>query len=219
VRPDVNVRPPDSTSPPTLEFGPEMLGMLRDGGAGDPDAAGNAAFDALLASARDVFVARGYHNTRVSDLVAAAGVSHGAFYRYFGNKEQLARVLTARAMQAVGAAVREFPDVSQLEGPSGTGVLRRWLRSYHAAHAGETSMMRVWADAALQDAAIKAESAPLFDWGRRRMARYLRPRGFGDVEVEAVVMVALLGVFGARHRSAADVDAAAHIIERGLLGR
>jgi hypothetical protein len=51
------------------------------------------------------------------------------------------------------------------------------------------------------------------------MARYLRPRGFGDVDTEAVVMVALLGVFGARPRSTAAVDAAALVIERGLLGR
>ena len=61
-------------------------------------------------------------------------------------------------------------------------------------------MLRVWVDAALQDPALRAESAPLLDWGRRRMARYLRPRGFGDVDIEAVVMVALLGVFGARPR-------------------
>jgi hypothetical protein len=31
-------------------------------------------------------------------------------------------------------------------------------------------------------------------------------------------MVALLGVFGPRQRSAAEVDAAAYVIERGLLG-
>ncbi len=80
-------------------------------------------------------------------------------------------------------------------------------------------MLRVWVDAALQDPALRAESAPLLDWGRRRMARYLQPRGFGDVDIEAVVMVALLGVFGARQRPAAEVEAAAHIIERGLLGR
>ena len=71
-------------------------------------------------------------------------------------------------------------------------------------------MLRVWVDAALQDPALRAESAPLLDWGRRRMARYLRPAGFGDVDIEAVVMVALLGVFGARPRPAAEVDAAAH---------
>jgi hypothetical protein len=32
-------------------------------------------------------------------------------------------------------------------------------------------------------------------------------------------MVALLGVFGGRRRSAPEVEAAAHVIERGLLGR
>jgi len=51
------------------------------------------------------------------------------------------------------------------------------------------------------------------------MARYLRPRGFGDVDMEAVVMVALLAVFGARQRPVGEIEAAAHIIERGLLGR
>ena len=69
----------------------------------DDDATGHgcrrerARSTALLTSGRDVFVERGYHSTRVDDLVAAAGVSHGAFYRYFRNKDQLARVLTARA--------------------------------------------------------------------------------------------------------------------------
>ena len=52
-----------------------------------------------------MFVDRGYHNTRVDDLVTAAGVSHGAFYRYFPNKDELARILTARA-RAGGRARR-----------------------------------------------------------------------------------------------------------------
>ena len=51
------------------------------------------------------------------------------------------------------------------------------------------------------------------------MSRYLQPRGFGDADLDAVVMVALLGVFGARATSPVEVEAAAHIIERGLLGR
>jgi len=220
TRTDVNVHPPSGPEPPTLEVGPEMLAMLRrDDESLDRDASTNRALVALLASGHDVFVDRGYHNTRVDDLVAAAGVSHGALYRYFRNKDQLARILTARAVQAVGTAVLEIPTVSALDEPTGKSLLRRWLRRYHAAHVHEAAMLRVWVDAALQDPALRAESAPLLDWGRRRMSRYLRPRGFGDVDLEAVVMVALLGVFGARQRPAAEVDAAAHIIERGLLGR
>ena len=165
-----------------------------------------------------MFIARGYQATRVDDLVSQAGVSRGAFYRYFRNKEELARILTARAVRAVGVAVTEIPDLTAVDDSMRKNVVRRWLRRYHAAHAAEAAMLRVWIDAALQDPVIRDESAPLLDWGRRRFAQYLRPRRFGDVDFDALVMVALLGVFGARPRSAGEVDAAALIIERGLLG-
>jgi AcrR family transcriptional regulator len=219
MRADVNVHPSDGSRSPVLEFGPAMLDVLRLDGAIAPDPAANPALDSLLASARGVFVEHGYHATRVDDLVEAAGVSHGAFYRYFRNKEHLARILTARAVQTVGAEVLELPEVAVLEGPTGTTVLRRWLRRYYAAHAHEARMLRVWVDAALEDPVIRTESAPLLDWGRRRMSRFLEPRGFGNADLDAVVMVALLGVFGARQQPSAEVEAAAHIIERGLLGR
>jgi AcrR family transcriptional regulator len=217
LRPDVNVHAAGGAPPPVLELSAGMLETFPEGMV-EPDGSGNRALHAMLASARDVFVRCGYHNTRVDDLVAAAGVSHGAFYRYFRNKEELARILTARGAQAVGATVLEIPELAALEGPNGTTLLRRWLRRYYDAHAHEAAMLRVWVDAAVQDPAARAESAPLLDWGRRRLARYLRPRGFGDVDVEAVVLVALLGIFGARTRSSAEIEAAARIVERGFLG-
>jgi AcrR family transcriptional regulator len=195
-----------------------MSDLLRGGDLVDATASGNPALRSLLASGREVFVARGYEATRVDDLVSRAGVSRGAFYRYFRNKEELARILTARAVRTVGVAVTDIPDVTDVDASTRTTVIRRWLRRYHAAHSTEAAMLRVWVDAALQDPVIRAESAPLLDWGRRRMARYLHPRGFGDVDFDALVLVALLGVFGARARSAAEVDAAALVIERGLLG-
>jgi AcrR family transcriptional regulator len=219
IRPEVNVHTSAGPPLPALELGPEMRVLLAADGTATPDPSGNAAFSALVASGRDVFVERGFHGTRVDDLVSAAGVSHGAFYRYFKNKDELARILTAQAVQTVGTAVTEMPDLSTLEGPTGKSALRRWLRRYHSAQANEVVMLRVWVDASLQDPAIRTESAPLLDWGRRRMARNLRPREFGDVGMEAVVMVALLGVFGTRRRTPAEIEAAAHIIERGLLGR
>jgi hypothetical protein len=74
-------------------------------------------------------------------------------------------------------------------------------------------------DGVLQDPSLRVDYAPPLDWGRRQLSRYLLPRGFGDVDVEAVVMVALLGVFGARPRPAVEIEAGTHVIERGLLGR
>jgi len=215
-RSEINVHDPEGGPPPPLRFDGTMLDSFRR--SDDLSADSNRAYAALLGSARDVFVSRGYHNTRVDDLVTAAGVSHGAFYRYFKNKAELARILDARAMQTVAQSLYELPDLAALGDSSGRAALRRWVRGYNAAHAHEAAMLRVWVDASLQDPALRAASAPPLDWGRRRLARYLRPRGFGDVDMDAVVMVALLGVFGARQRPAAAVEAAAVIIERGLVG-
>lgn len=221
LRADVNVHDAGGPTPPSLRFNPAMLEWIQqDDELLETKDSANRALAALLASAHDVFVDRGYHNTRVDDLVAAAGVSHGAFYRYFRNKDELARILMARAMRSVRTTVLEIPDVVTNGTSAATkGALRRWLRRYDAVQAPEAAMMRVWVDAALQDPALRADSAPPLDWGRRRMARYLEPRGFGDVDMEALVMVALLAVFGARERPTVEVEAAAHIIERGLLGR
>ena len=157
---------------------------------------------------------RGYHATRVDDLAAAAGVSHGVFYRYFENKNELAIVLTVRAMRSVSDAFVGIPELSAPNGPE----LRRWFRRYNAAQSGEAAMIRVWVDAALEDARMRSLSAAALDWGRRRMVRILGGGGGGDVDIEAVVMVALLGAFGSQPRSAAAVDAAANIVERGLIG-
>ena len=219
VRANVNVHEAGGPPPRRLEFSPAVREWLQGDGALEGNDSGNRALTALLASGRDVFITRGYHNTRVDDLVAAAGISHGAFYRYFRNKEELARTLTARALRSIGTTLLQIPDVVVGAESALKGTLRRWLRRYHAAQASEAAMMRVWVDAALQDPALRAESAPPLDWGRRRMSRYLRPRGFGEADMDAVVMVALLGVFGARERPAVDIEATAHIIERGLLGR
>ena len=51
------------------------------------------------------------------------------------------------------------------------------------------------------------------------MVRVLAECGCGDLDVEAVVMVALLGAFGSQPRREATVDAAALIIVCGLLSR
>ena len=43
----------------------------------------------LLRAAADVFGARGYDGTRVSDIADTAGLSNGAMYAYFGSKAEL----------------------------------------------------------------------------------------------------------------------------------
>jgi AcrR family transcriptional regulator len=215
----VNVHAPPGEPPPALEFGPVMRDALQhDGATRDLTPAGRRTLQALLDAGRELFVARGYHDTRITDIVAVAGLSKGAFYRYFDTKERLVQVLATHAIRTVSTALADAPPTAG-DGVSANAALRRWLRHYNATQAGEAAIIRVWADAAAQDTSFRPDSAAALDWGRRRMAHFLRPRGFGDVEVEAVLTVALLGAFGSRERPSSTIDAAAHIFERGLLGR
>src|SRR5262245_44500387 len=46
----------------------------------------SSAHDGLLAAAVEVFAAKGYTATRVSDIVREAGVAQGTFYLYFKSK-------------------------------------------------------------------------------------------------------------------------------------
>ncbi len=47
----------------------------------------------VLDAARRLFVKRGYFGVSIPDIVEASGVSTGAIYRYFSNKETMARHL------------------------------------------------------------------------------------------------------------------------------
>ncbi len=47
----------------------------------------------VLHCALELFVKKGYHRVSIPDIVEASGVSTGAIYNLFGNKENLARTL------------------------------------------------------------------------------------------------------------------------------
>jgi hypothetical protein len=94
--------------------------------------------------------------------------------------------------------------------------LRRWLRRYNTVHAEQGAMIRVWAEAV--DELMRGDRAPAFDWGRRQLVRVLTGRGFGDVDIDGLVMLAMVESFGSVPREPAEVDAAVHVVEQGFLG-
>ena len=67
----------------------------------------------LLNIAQELFLAHGYDNTTVNDVIERAGVSKGAFYHYFTSKEA---VLEALAERFANRSVAQLGDI--LEDPA-----------------------------------------------------------------------------------------------------
>ncbi|MCX2929338.1 TetR/AcrR family transcriptional regulator [Mycobacterium sp. CVI_P3] len=60
---------------------------------------------ALLAAARAVFERKGFIDTKVSDIVAEAGVAHGTFYTYFDTKESIFKAVSYAVVDEMLAAL------------------------------------------------------------------------------------------------------------------
>src|SRR5258706_2118938 len=71
----------------------------------------------ILDCAQALFLARGYDNASLNEVIAVAGVSKGAFYHYFASKEALLEALAGRVAQGApghGADVLDAPRLDAL---------------------------------------------------------------------------------------------------------
>ena len=65
----------------------------------------------LLDAGMRVFADRGFHAARVDDIVRAARTSHGTFYLYFTNKEDLLRALATECGLEISALAETLGPV------------------------------------------------------------------------------------------------------------
>jgi AcrR family transcriptional regulator len=70
----------------------------------------------LLTAAAGCFAERGYHDTQVSDIIAAAGVARGTFYNYFDSKRAVFSTLLNDLIAQLSAAVAPI-DLAAAEPP------------------------------------------------------------------------------------------------------
>src|SRR5580693_4875545 len=83
----------------------------------------------LLDAAMVAFDQRGYHATRVNDVVEIAKTSHGTFYLYFSNKEDLLRALVTEA----ATEAQHLYDTLNASPEGGTPSwddVRGWISAY-----------------------------------------------------------------------------------------
>jgi AcrR family transcriptional regulator len=217
IQAGVNVRPEPTQGLPRVQDRAALLEHLRI------DCAPNEVEPArtlklLVDTARKVLVRRGYHEMRVDDIMEAAGLAHGVFYRYFDSKDHIVRFVAFLALQEVFGAFDDIPDAGVQARPDGV-ALRLWLDRYRATQAQQAALIRAWLEATGDDPVLGAETAAALDLGCERLVRFLAPRGFGgDVEADALLMITLLDAVGGVYSVPGDIEPAALMVERGLLG-
>ncbi len=170
----------------------------------------------LLDAGATVLPERGYHDARVDDIVAAAGLSHGTFYRYFANKDDFFRGLA----EAASSRMIDLLDLLRLDAPP--DELRAWLRSWLAAYQADGGVISTWQEMQ-NNRDLAAFSRTVAGSVSTRLVRMLDQRDFGNPVVDATILLALIervpySIYTLRFTSEDDaVENMLTTIRRGLL--
>ena len=99
----------------------------------------------LLDAGATVLASKGYHATRVDDVVKVAETSHGTFYLYFSNKEELFRALAADVAPEMQALAEKMEPLRA--GATGRARLERWIRQFVELYRRHGPVIRAWTEA------------------------------------------------------------------------
>lgn len=170
---------------------------------------------ALIRAARDLFVRDGFAATATPDIVAQAGVTRGALYHHFRDKDDL----FAAVVQAEAQAVADEIEAVDYSGLTPEAALLRGGKTFLAAMrvAGRTRLLLVEAPAVLAPALLARIDAAT---GGRTLEEGLRAAG---VEPAGPVSALLSAAFD---RAALAIDrgepqdsweSALHLLIKGLV--
>ena len=123
--------------------------LPRGGTAGRPAAGrslrarGEEMVRRMLDAGREAFRTRGYDAARVDDICELAGASHGTFYLYFRNKEDLLHRVAIECSQELRGLT---DDLLELPHPPSLEQLTDWVRRFVGASRRHGPVIRVWLD-------------------------------------------------------------------------
>jgi AcrR family transcriptional regulator len=110
---------------------------------------GKRTMASLLDAGMEVLTERGYHAARVDDIVRVARTSHGTFYLYFANKEDLFRALAAECAEEMKGLAASLGDIGP--GPDGEAELRRWVEQFLGTYRRYGAVIRAWMEDQVAD--------------------------------------------------------------------
>ena len=123
-------------------------------------AQGRQTVQKLLDAGLAEFDERGFQAVRVDDVVRRAKISHGTFYLYFANKEDLFKALLKDALHDMEIVAGDFPVVTSDD--TGLTVLRQWVRKFFRAYAAHATVIRILSQADLVPEEVFGDGLRLF---------------------------------------------------------
>ena len=158
-----------------------------------------------------VFAERGYHAARVDDIVRAARTSHGTFYLYFANKEDLLRSL---AVDCADEMMKLADGIGPI-GPDEDGFeeLRSFLAQFVTTYRRYGPVIRAWMEDQVGDREIDRLGVKAFTAIGNELGRRMHEAGVGFAENEQAAVGALMAMlerfsYGiASRQTTADDDA------------
>jgi AcrR family transcriptional regulator len=173
-----------------------------------------------------VFAERGYHAARVDDIVRAARTSHGTFYLYFANKEDLLRALAIDCADELGKLADGIGPITP--DARGFAELRSFLAQFLATYRRYGPIIRAWMEDQVADREVDRLGVKAFTAIAARLGERMREAGAEAAENEAAAVGALMAMLErfnyalASRRLLLDDDAVldtlTHIIHRGFFG-
>lgn len=138
------------------------------------------------------FRARGYRSTSVDDIVEAADVARGTFYKYFSDKQDL---LAAVAAEIYGAGVAFADRIAHVDPTADEDALAHWLATYVEFYDRYSGCIDVWAEGTTDDPTILGigeHGQVLMDIGVARMLSSSPGAYAFDPVVSALILRALV---------------------------
>lgn len=148
----------------------------------------------LLDAGISVFATRGYHSARVDDIVKAASTSHGTFYLYFANKEDLFQALVADVADEVATLTASLGDIGP--GADGKAELHEWLARFTDMYGRYGPVIRTWTEAEFDSSDAGRLGTDVLGDLTNALADRVRATGSDlDPQLAAVAAVAMIERF------------------------
>jgi AcrR family transcriptional regulator len=168
----------------------DMVG--RPGQGRELRARGKRTLQRLLDAGAEVFAERGVHAARVDDIVKLAKTSHGTFYLYFSNKEDLFRSLATDVANRMFDLANEMGPISA--GPEGYDQLHAWLEQFGELYLKYGAVIQAWTETETSGTNFGRLGTDVLSEFSRVLAGRIAEIGSADVDPQ-VAALALIAMF------------------------